>query len=150
MKYSALFPSEKGVPFSVRRKSGRRQLVSLPPAGRTFEAAVEVLSEWATVRPAVRGDNNDLGNYNNRPNRFGMTLGGFRVSVASMRTYNHLFEKVCDYENLYDAYLGASSGKTKKEYVIEFEKNLDNNLYALQCELLTHAYKPRPQRKAIE
>jgi hypothetical protein len=52
MKCSALFPSEKGVPFSVRRKSGRQQLVSLPPAGRTFEAAVEVLREWATVRPA--------------------------------------------------------------------------------------------------
>jgi hypothetical protein len=67
-----------------------------------------------------------------------------------MKTYSHLFEKVCDHDNLYDAFLNASSGKTKKEYVIEFEKNLDNNLYALQCELLTHAYKPRPQRKAIE
>jgi len=109
-------------------------------------------SDGATVWPLVRGDNN-INNYNNRrnvngnnhpSNRFRMTPGLFRAYVASMKTYRNLFAKVCDYDNLYDAYLNASSGKTKKDYVIEFEKNLDNNLSALQWELLTCTYKPHP------
>lgn len=99
----------------------------------------------------ARGNNN-IGNYNNRrnvnannqpSNRFGMTPYPW-VPVDSLKTYNHLFEKICDYENLYEAYFNASAGKTKKEYVIEFEKGLENNLYALQWELFTHTYKPKP------
>ncbi|MCX6770658.1 MAG: reverse transcriptase/maturase family protein [Candidatus Micrarchaeota archaeon] len=61
-----------------------------------------------------------------------------------MKTYRNLFAKVCDYDNLYDAFLNASAGKTKKQYVIDFEKSLDNNLYALQWELFTRTYKPHP------
>ena len=74
-----------------------------------------------------------------------MTHGGFPQGISvSMKTYRNLFAKVCDYGNLHDAFLNASSGKTKKGYVIEFEKNLNNNLYALQWELLTRTYKPHP------
>jgi retron-type reverse transcriptase len=64
--------------------------------------------------------------------------------VDLLKTYRNLFAKVCDYDNLYDAFLNASAGKTKKQYVIDFEKSLDNNLYALQWELFTRTYKPHP------
>ena len=64
--------------------------------------------------------------------------------VDILKTYRNLFAKVCDYDNLYDAFLNASAGKTKKQYVLDFEKNLGNNLYALQWELLTRTYKPHP------
>ncbi len=61
-----------------------------------------------------------------------------------MKTYRRLFEKLCSYDNLFLAYQNASKGKTQKKYVLDFEKNLQNELYKLQWELLTHAYRPRP------
>jgi len=99
----------------------------------------------------ARGNNN-LNNYNNRrnvnannqpSNRFGMTPIPW-ANADILKTYRNLFAKVCDYGNLHDAFLNASAGKTKKAYVIEFEKSLANNLYALQWELLTRTYKPHP------
>ena len=59
--------------------------------------------------------------------------------------YNHL----CSYENLLLAYLKARKGKTKKSYVIKFEKNLADNLKSLRVELLFHNYVPRPLKTFI-
>ena len=61
-----------------------------------------------------------------------------------METYRNLYQALCSHENLRAAFLNASKGKTQNDYVTSFEKNLENNLYALQWELLTHTYKPRP------
>ncbi len=102
-------------------------------------------------RPFVRGDNNLNDNNrrnvngNNEPlNRVEMTLAFFRASVDYLKTYYNLYPKLCSYENLLLAFMNARKGKTKKEYVLNFEKNLENNLYALQWELLMHTYKPMP------
>lgn len=97
----------------------------------------------------ARGNNNDDRlrnvNANNQPsNRLGMASSTLRASVLPMETYSKFFHKLCDYDNLLLAFIKARKRKTKKEYVQQFEANLANELYHLQWELLTHAYKPRP------
>ncbi len=61
-----------------------------------------------------------------------------------MKAYKNLWEDLCSYENLELAFLKARKGKTQKPYVIEFEKNLKENLLQLRAELLLHAYRPKP------
>ena len=112
---------------------------------------MEVFGEGATVGFLQRGNNNL--NYNNHrnvnanenlDNGRGMTLAGFRASVDSLKTYRNIFPRVCDYDNLFLAFLKAKQRKAKKNYVIEFENGLENELYSLQWELLTYTYKPKP------
>jgi retron-type reverse transcriptase len=101
---------------------------------------------WLRVGLLVRNDNFNNGrrnvNANIRPdNCFKMapSIRGF-----GMKTYRHLFDKLCSYENLLLAFQKARKRKTLKPYVIEFEKDLQNNLYRLQWELMTHTYQPKP------
>ena len=60
-----------------------------------------------------------------------------------------LWNKLCSYDNLFLAYKKARKHKTAKDYVIEFEKNLEHNLLALRSELLLHRYEPKPLVKFI-
>lgn len=60
-----------------------------------------------------------------------------------MGGYRDLWKELCSYENLYLAYKKARKHKTTKQYVIEFEKNLEDNLLLLRSELLLHCYKPK-------
>jgi len=39
-----------------------------------------------------------------------------------------LFDKVCEYENLKEAFQRARKGKTLKTYVLDFERDLEVNL----------------------
>lgn len=55
-----------------------------------------------------------------------------------------LWKGLCSYNNLYLAYKKARKHKTKKDYVIEFEKDLKNNLLLLRSDLLLHSYNPKP------
>jgi len=66
-----------------------------------------------------------------------------------MKTYQHLWEKLCSEDNLFQAYKKARKHKTQKSYVLEFEKNLQTNLSLLRTELLLHAYKPKPLQTFI-
>ncbi|MEK6947503.1 MAG: reverse transcriptase/maturase family protein, partial [Nanoarchaeota archaeon] len=43
----------------------------------------------------------------------------------------------------------ARKHKTKKDYVVEFESNIRNNLSLLRSELLLHSYNPRPLKTFI-
>ena len=61
-----------------------------------------------------------------------------------MKTYDNLWRDLCSYENLYFAYKKARKHKTTKQYVIEFEKDLKDNLLLLRSELLLHCYNPKP------
>lgn len=45
------------------------------------------------------------------------------------------------------AYEKARKGKSKKEAVIEFEKNLETELKKLQYELMSFTYNPQPLRR---
>ncbi len=66
-----------------------------------------------------------------------------------MRTYKNIYYKIYKWENLILAFLKARKGKTKKDYVKKFEKNLIENLQQLQFELMTQTYKPKPLKTFI-
>ena len=55
-----------------------------------------------------------------------------------------LWQELCSIENLKLAYKKARKNKTKKDYVIEFERNLKTNLINLNLELSFHSYRPKP------
>ena len=66
-----------------------------------------------------------------------------------MVQYRDLWKELCNYSNLELAYRKARKGKTMKSYVIEFERDLKQNLQELKTELLLHCYKPRPLQTFI-
>jgi len=55
---------------------------------------------------------------------------------------NNLYPEVYNISNLLLAWRKARKGKTKKEYVIEFEKSLVRNLFSLSEELKNQTYQP--------
>ena len=69
--------------------------------------------------------------------------------ILSMKSYRNLYQTVCSWENLVLAWKKARKGKTLKQYVIDFEKDLKSNLVILRVELLLHAYHPRPLQTFI-
>ena len=66
-----------------------------------------------------------------------------------MKTYKNLYEDIYDLNNLFLAYKKAKKGKSKKDYVIEFEKNLFENLRELHEELKNQTYSPKPLKTFI-
>ena len=60
------------------------------------------------------------------------------------KTYNNLYSRIISLENLFLAYKKARKGKTKKDYVIEFESDLFANLLKLHEELKGEIYFPKP------
>ena len=66
-----------------------------------------------------------------------------------MKKYKKLYKKLCSINNLALAFRKARKGKSKKFYVIEFEKNIDENLKKLQKELLEFIYKPKKLKRFI-
>jgi len=55
-----------------------------------------------------------------------------------------LWKGLCSYDNLLLAFKKARRHKTQKQYVIDFEKDLETNLLLLRSELLLHSYAPKP------
>lgn len=66
-----------------------------------------------------------------------------------MKTYNNLFQEVCKYENLYDAYLKARRCKNSIAEVLMFGYNLENELLKLQYELENQTYRTGKYRHFI-
>jgi len=60
------------------------------------------------------------------------------------KTYTNLYSQIISLKNLILAWRKARRGKTKKDYVIEFESSLRENLLKLQEELKNQTYKPKP------
>lgn len=65
-------------------------------------------------------------------------------AIMLMHSYKNLFSNLCSYENLESAFKKARKHKTLKSYVIEFERNLNDNLLLLQKELMAGTYRPKP------
>ena len=61
-----------------------------------------------------------------------------------MKTYKNLYSEIYSIDNLMKAWRKARKGKTKKEYVLEFEKDTIGNLFRLQKELIEQTYEPKP------
>ncbi len=57
------------------------------------------------------------------------------------KTYNNLYPKIYDFENLYQAYLKARKGKRYQSDVLKFSANLEENLITIQNELIWHQYQ---------
>ena len=61
-----------------------------------------------------------------------------------MKKYDNLYGELISSENLLSAYKRACKGKTKKDYVKEFDKYAKVNLLNLCNELKSYTYKPKP------
>ena len=57
---------------------------------------------------------------------------------------NDIYSKIYNLSNLILAWKRARKHKTKKDYVIDFEKDLGNNLRQLKFELMSQTYQPKP------
>jgi len=66
-----------------------------------------------------------------------------------MKSYNNIYEKIISLKNLILAWKKARKGKTKKDYVKIFEKNLGYNLRLLHYELKNKIYFPLPLKTFI-
>lgn len=61
-----------------------------------------------------------------------------------MKFHNNLYPEIYSIKNLILAWKKARKGKTKKQYIINFERDLVYNLRLLHYELKYQTYKPRP------
>ncbi len=59
-----------------------------------------------------------------------------------MKTYKHLYPRICAFDNLLLAFEKARRHKRMKPYVSEFEYALEHNLLRLQEDLLAETYQP--------
>jgi retron-type reverse transcriptase len=63
-----------------------------------------------------------------------------------MKTYRHLYEKICSFENLHLAYLKARIGKRFKPGVLVFSANLEKELSSIRDDLIFGKYQVSPYR----
>jgi len=81
-------------------------------------------------------------------NNFDNNRNGFAFGIALllrpivMKTFNNLYPKLYSLSNLILAWKKARKHKTKKDYVIEFERNLKENILNLRKELEQQTYQP--------
>lgn len=66
-----------------------------------------------------------------------------------MKSYNDLFDKIIDEENLKKAFLNASKGKRKRNDVKKVLKSLDRHVKILRDILINEQYSPRKHKKSI-
>src|SRR3989344_1106530 len=92
----------------------------------------------------VNSNNRNLANSNDNGRM--AQLARFYIN---MKTYANLYPKIYSMKNLILAWKKARKGKTKKDYVIEFEKNLGFNLKVLHEELKNQTYNPKPLKTFI-
>ena len=63
-----------------------------------------------------------------------------------MKRYGYLFDRVCSFESLLIAAKEAAKGKKSKPRIVQFLRNLEYEVFALEKELLAKTYHPRPYR----
>ena len=88
-------------------------------------------------------DNNSNANSNYNLNNSACFV---RITFASKVIFmvRDLYKELCSYENLVLAFKKARKHKTLKPCVIEYEKNLKENLLQLRAELLLKSYRTMP------
>ena len=64
----------------------------------------------------------------------------------TMRRYGNLYEKICDFENLNLAFHKVSKGRRYYGDILQYKDMLEENLIALQRELINKTYTPSPYR----
>lgn len=66
-----------------------------------------------------------------------------------MKTYKNLYKKLYSIENLNLAFRKARRGKSKRDYVIDFEKDIERSIGLLQRDLKLKKYIPTKLKKFI-
>jgi retron-type reverse transcriptase len=66
-----------------------------------------------------------------------------------MKRIGNIYEKICDFENLYEAYLEARKNKRFRYEVLRFSANLDNELIAIQTALKNKTYEIGEYRQFV-
>lgn len=109
-----------------------------------YEALSALNRNWNfSNRLNVNGNN---WNDDDNGRSFGIVLS--RTNLT-MKTYNDIYPEIYSLNNLILAWKKARKGKTRKKYVIEFEKDLGKNLKVLHDELKIQTYKPKPMETFI-
>lgn len=111
---------------------------------RLNENAILVARFYANSDYANLNCNEDSSNYNSN---LGITLTLRQHN--NMKTHKKLYEKLYSIENLLSAFAKARKGKSKKNYVVNFESNLEKNIAMLQRDLRLNKYNPSRLRKFI-
>jgi len=63
-----------------------------------------------------------------------------------MKRAKNLFESIADFENLFRAYRRARRGKRYREYALDFDARLEENLLGIRKDLLEETYEPSSYR----
>ena len=110
------------------------------------ETAVQYTAKELQVARACYLNNNQNFNANDRNiNNYNSAVRGIaQYAEAFYKMQRNLWGELCSYDNLYLAYKKVRKHKTTRDYVIEFEKDLEGNLLLLRTELLLHSYRPKP------
>jgi retron-type reverse transcriptase len=58
-----------------------------------------------------------------------------------LKRHKNLYQQICDFENLYLAYLNARRGKRYRDEVLRFTERLEENLIEIQNELIWKTYR---------
>ena len=66
----------------------------------------------------------------------------FPVQQPIMKTHANLYPKICTFQALYRAYQRCRAGKREKEYAIEFEHDLEPNLFSIRDDLAAERWHP--------
>jgi len=79
----------------------------------------------------------------------GLGITCFPLEALKMKRHKSLYSKLCSDENLFLAYSRARRGKSRKQSVIEFDKNIEENLQELKEELVSLSYEPKNLKRFI-
>ena len=63
------------------------------------------------------------------------------IRNKGVKRIDNLYDRICDEQNIFLAYINARKGKGRTHGVMEFEKELDGNIKSIQKELLECTYK---------
>ena len=89
---------------------------------------------------------NSNGNWNANDDNLGNSNDNGRMAQMARffnMKYSNIYHKIYNFSNLLLAWRKARKGKTKKVYVIDFEKDVIGNLLQLQEELKNEIYFPK-------
>lgn len=68
-------------------------------------------------------------------------MGGISETTEGMATLDDIYDRICEYEELYQSHLEARKGKRYRGDVLVFTDRLEENLIELQNELIWQTYK---------
>jgi hypothetical protein len=88
-------------------------------------------------------------NWNDTDNGHAVGIVLLQRHFDNMKTYNNLYARIISLKNLIHAWKNARKGKTKKDYVKNFEEDLAYNLKVLYDELKSQTYSPKSMQSFI-